>query len=463
MVRSFLALGLLVSSAASFLHAQPKSAAPIDIGTRLELFVDGFLIDQLGGEAKQRLQRPTPHDVVLVADRPWEGNTSAYFTVFQDGDLYRMYYRGAHFDEKARRATHREVTCYAESKDGLTWTKPNLGLFDFNGSKDNNIVWDGPGTHNFTPFKDHNPKAVADARYKALATGQGGLIAFKSADGIHWSPLADKAVITKGAFDSQNLAFWDPHQGKYRDFHRFFHSGVRDIMTCTSDDFLTWTAPVPLEYPGAPKEHLYTNAILPYQRAPHILLGFPTRYLAKTQQVEPVFMASRDGRTFQRFSQAIIPRTAPQDRDGNRSNYLAWGLLKLPGRDKELSVYATEAYYAGPGGRLRRFSYRLDGFVSVHAPAGGGELLTKPMCFQGEKLVLNVLTAAGGSVRVELQDAGGQAIEGRALADCQPVQVDSIAQVVTWKGGANLGNLVGKPVRLRFELKDADLFSFRFR
>ena len=70
-----------------------------------------------------------------------------------------MYYRGAHWDPKAKKATHREVTCYAESKDGITWTKPELGLFEFDGSKANNIVWDGGRTsHNFTPFRDTNPK-----------------------------------------------------------------------------------------------------------------------------------------------------------------------------------------------------------------------------------------------------------------------------------------------------------------
>src|SRR5262249_46209782 len=163
-------------------------------------------------------------------------------------------------------------------------------------------------------------------------------------------------VITRGAFDSQNLAFWDTQIGKYRDYHRAFR-GVRDIMTCTSDDFLTWTAPMFLEHGTAPRDHLYTNAILPYERAPHILLGFPTRFLPARQQTEPTFMSSRDGQAFLRWPEAIIPRTAPQDRDGNRSNYLAWGLVQLPGQEKDLSVYATEAYYTGPAGRLRRFRY----------------------------------------------------------------------------------------------------------
>jgi hypothetical protein len=430
---------------------------PEDVGSRVEPFVDDDLLDRLGGSAALRVQRPEPREVVLTADRPWEGNTSAYFTVFRDGDRYRMYYRGAHWDEKARKAAHREVTCYAESKDGITWTKPELGLFEFDGSKENNIVWDGGATsHNFTPFRDANPKCPPAGRYKALAGLRGGLTAFQSANGLRWQPMADRPVITKGAFDSQNLAFWDAHAGVYREYHRQFR-GVRDIMTSTSGDFLGWTDPTFLDYPGAAPEHLYTNAVLPCPRAPHVLVGFPTRFLPAREQTEPTFMASRDGTTFRRYAEAVIPTTAPADRDGNRSNYMAWGVLQLPGRDRELSVYAKERYYAGPGSRLRRFVYRLDGFVALAAGPDGGEAVTRPLRFRGSKLVLNYRAGAGGSVRVELQDAGGRPLEDYAAE----LRGDEVAGVVAWPKG-DLRPLAGGPVRIRFLLKDAELFSFRF-
>ena len=443
-----------------------SAAGPIEIGSRLELFVDDYLVDKMEGEAQLHLNKPEAQEVVLVTDRPWEGNTCAYYTIFQDGDVYRMYYRGSHFDEKTRKATHPEFACYAESKDGVHWTKPELGLIEFEGSKQNSIIWAGVGSHDFTPFKDANPSCAADARYKALGAGgrghKRGLYAFKSADGIRWSLMREEPVITKGAFDSQNLAFWDPVRGLYADFHRTFREGVRDIMTCTSADFLQWTDPVHLQYTGAPKEHLYTNAIRPYERAPHLLIGFPTRFLPKTQQVEPTLMTSRDGRTFHRWPQALIPITAPEDRDGNRSNYMTWGLVQLPGNDKQYSIYATEAYYTGPDSRVRRFTYRVDGFVSVHAGAQGGELVTKLLVFSGGKLAVNFVTREGGSVRVELQDADGRPIDRFALADSTELRGDAIEQPVAWKGGADVRSLAGKPIRLRLELRNADLFSFRF-
>jgi hypothetical protein len=443
------------------------AAEPIEIGDRLELFVDNHVIDEITGGAKLHLHKPVPKEVVLTTDQPWEGNTSAYYTVFPDGDLFRMYYRGSHYDVKTKKQTHPQVACYAESTDGIHWTKPELGIVEFEGSKANSIVWIGEGSHNFTPFKDTNPDCAPDARYKAFGSGKlggkYGLIAFKSADAVHWQIIGEAPVITKGAFDSQNLAFWDTVRGTYIDFHRQGRDGVRDIMTATSSDFKTWTEPVFLEYTGAPKQHLYTNAIMAYPRAPNILIGFPTRFHPeRNSQVEPTLMSSRDGRTFHRWPEALIPVTAPEDRDGNRSNYMAWGLLKLPSSDKEYSVYGSEAYYTGPDSRLRRFVYRVDGFVSVQATDAGGQLLTKPLKFTGDKLVINFTTNAGGSLRAQVQDAQGNAADGFALADCAELKGDAIEQTVTWKGSASLGDLAGKPIRLVFELKDADLFSFRF-
>jgi len=436
-----------------------STPAPINVGSRRELFVDDFLIERLSG-AELKLHKPEPRDVALVCDAPWEGNTSAYFTIFRNGDRFRAYYRGSHFDETKKRASHPEVACYAESKDGITWTKPKLGVCEFDGSKDNNIIWTGTGSHNFTPFKDTNPACAPDARYKALAGGstllngkkKSCLNALISADGIRWR-LLKEAVITAGAFDSQNLAFWDSVRGEYRAYWRIFSEKVRAIRTATSKDFINWENQADLKYVDSPPEHLYTNAVMPYFRVPHLFIGFPTRYQAKTQQVEPVFMTSRDGVLFRRWAEELIPITAPKDRDGNRSNYMTRGLLQLPGNDRELSVYATEAYYKGPASRVRRFTFRTDGFVSVHAP-GKAELLTKPLQFTGKTLELNVK----GNVRVEILDGNGK----RVLNESEPVTGDYVAHIVKWKRSSNLAALAGKTVRLRFELTNADLYSMKF-
>ena len=211
MTRSLILLSLLLVNASSL------ATDPIAIGSRRELFVDDALVEELAGKAALRLHPPTPQNVALTTDEPWEGNGTNYVTVFQDGAKFRMYYRGSHYsylDGKDRPNT-RDLYCYAESSDGIHWTKRELGLFAWNDSKQNNIVWDGVGAHGFAPFRDTNPNCPPEAAYKALGVGgsQHGLYAFQSPDGLHWTLIKPEPIITLGAFDSLNVAFWDAERG----------------------------------------------------------------------------------------------------------------------------------------------------------------------------------------------------------------------------------------------------------
>ena len=319
---------LLVLSLLGMVSSAPADdSGVVEIGTRRELFVDDFLIDRRDG-LELRLQAPLPREVVLEHDAPWEGSGCGYPTVFRDGEVVRMYYIAADLTnaDGSKMASRPLFACYAESRDGLHWTKPELGLFEFSGSKKNNIVWASPRLDNFTPFKDANPDCRPDERYKAVALGEGGLFAYKSTDGIRWSPLSERPIITKGAFDTQNNAFWDPVRQHYWCYVRDFHEGIRDIRVATSTDFRTWSGPERLAFLDAPDEPLYTNQVRPYDRAPHLFLGFPTRYNERrwspafdalpdpahrrarmkfsprfgTAITDGQFMTSRDGRTFHR-------------------------------------------------------------------------------------------------------------------------------------------------------------------
>jgi len=471
--------GLLASDRADA-ENDADSAAVRTLGLRRELFVDDFLLDAVQ-DAQLRLHHPVPREVAIEHGEPWEGNTCAYHTVFQDQDRYRMYYRGAHFDEHAKRSAHEEWYCYAESSDGIHWVKPHLGLFEFNGSKANNIVWAGIGAHNLAPFKDQNPDCPSASRYKAVGGNREGLHAFHSEDGIHWSLMSDGPVITQGAFDSLNLAFWDTIRQRYVAFFRDFRNGVRDIKTCTSEDFLHWTEPQWLEYPDAPAEHLYTNAITAYFRAPHIFVGFPKRFVPDRNPQQHVhggvsdglFMTSRDGKVFHRWHEAWVRPGLQPERWVNRNNLAAWGVVRtagtLPHTPDELSIYSTENYYRGTAVRLRRFTLRMDGFVSLHASAAGGEAVSPLLVFGPQpdgydlELVLNMSTSAAGSVRCEFQNAEGQPLPGFALDDCDVVYGDRIEHVVTWHGNPSVGKLAGRPVRIRWVLHDADVYSLQFR
>jgi hypothetical protein len=476
--RSYLHAAILTVSCWSLALA----ADPVSIGSNRELFVDDYLVESLKG-ATLELQQPREREVVIEHDEPWEGCASTYHTIFKDGDVYRLYYRGAQHDEETRKPTHKEVFCYAESKDGIHWTKPALGLVEFNGSKANNIILTGSASHNLAPFRDENPAATADEKYKAVGGVKGGLVTFKSPDAIHWNRISEKPVITKGYFDSLNTAFWDTTRGEYLEFHREYRDGIRDIMTCTSPDFAQWSDPKWVEYTGAPPQHLYTNAIVAYDRAPQILVGLPMRYVpgrnpekhSEDGVSDVVFMTSRDAKTFHRWNEAFIRPGMQSDRWVNRNNLPARGIVvtepDVPGGPQELSIYATEGYYRGPATRLRRYTLRLDGFVSVSGPAEGGELVTKPVIFATQdgdtagdvKLRINFATSAVGSLKCELQDEAGKPIPGFTLDECDEAYGDDVDRAVTWKGNGNLAALAGKPVRLRFVLRDADLFAIQFR
>ncbi len=483
-----------------------NDSASIDIGSRLELFVDDYLVDRLHG-AERVLQHPMPQEVSMRFDRPWEGNTSDMVTVFQDGDIYRMSYRGqGDFYGENEGNTHDSVTCYAESTDGISWTRPSLGIVEFEGSKDNNIILERYRAGNFQPFHDLNPDAPADARYKAVALEKmwEGLYPLKSADGIHWSLMADEPVITDGAFDSANLAFWDPVREEYREYHRDFRQDGepwqgdntgRDIKTSASKDFLDWPDPVWLKYSPGRVSELYTNGVQPYYRAPHIFLGFPARYSDRgwtestkalpqldnrelratmhprvgTAVTDGMFMSSRDGSSFDIWPESFIrPGLKIRENwfygDGFQNKGIAETKSTIEGAANELSIYVTEAYHqVDVTARLRRYTLRIDGFVSVSARMAGGELLTKPVVFEGSELVLNFSTGAAGSIRVELQNEGGHPIEGFGLDDCHEVWGDDLARTVKWGETTDVSSLAGQPLRLRFLLKDADLYSMQFR
>ena len=129
--------------------------------------------------------------------------------------------------------------------------------------------------------------------------------------------------------------------------------------------------------------------------------------------------------------------------------------------DDEVSLYVK--HNSGyPTVHMRRYTIRPDGFVSVSGPYSGGEMVTKPLVFSGNRLTANYATSAAGGLHVEIQTPDGHPIDGFALADCPEIIGDRIEGAVRWSGGEDVGRLAGKPVRLRFLLRDADLYSIRF-
>jgi len=488
-----------LSFAASLLVFAPSSVkgadAPIDIGSRRELFVDHFLIEKLDG-ARLQLHPPRDEGVALRFDQPWEGLFSGYATIVTDGNRFRAYYRGKAVSD--RDGSGSEITCCAESIDGVHWTRPEVGLFEVQGTKKNNVVLANaaPATHNFCPFLDGRPGVAADERFKALGgTMESGLVAWKSADGLRWQRLGAQPVITKAMvpfkymFDSQNVPFWSAAERKYLCYFRVFEDKIRRIVRSESTDFTHWSPPVLMEYrhPSgpAPIEHLYTNQTHPYFRAPHLYVAIAARFMPGRRVLsdEQAAAIKVNPGYFKDTSDAIFMTTRPAEGAGHvgyydrtflegfirggigpqnwvsRTNYPALNVVQTG--PAEMSVYVNQDY-AQPTAHLRRYSLRLDGFASLRADYHGGEMVTKPLVFAGRGLSLNFATSAAGGIRVELQDASGQPLPGFSLADCQEQIGNELDRVVNWKGGADVSALAGKPVRLRFVLKDADVFALQF-
>jgi hypothetical protein len=447
------------------------------VGTELQLFLDDQVIESMHN-LRQVLHSPCPKEVVLQLDRPYEDSTMYDPTVIRDGNRYRMWYR-ANFNAPPF------YTGYAESPDGIHWTKPKLGLIEYGASNENNIVWPVEGGKGMTLsfFRDDNPESRPDERYKAIGIGSETVGAKKRAllygmvspDGLHWrqaqaEPLV-RAPLDDPAFDSHNIALWDSARQQYLIYARgWVRHKVRDIRRFTSKDFRHWSEPQFLEFGGAPVEHLYKNAAVPYYRRPDIILMFPKRFLP-TRKADPnwredglsdiVFMFSRDGLHFdRRFMEAFI-RPGP-DMLNWHERAIEAGPTLVPTGSGEMSLYYMEHYRTATT-RIRRAALRTDGLVSLHAGYQEGWFESKPFRLSGTRLVLNHSTSAAGTIRVEIQDAAGQPLAGFGLADCAEIYGDEIKRQVSWRGSAELRRLSGQTVRLKVELKDADLFSFQFQ
>jgi hypothetical protein len=455
----------------------------IDIGTRRELFVDDFLLDEMR-DVRLDLQHPERREVAFTADAPWEDNVAGFSSVFRDGDAVKLYYRAGIPDLSNEDLIFMAMAVSTDG--GLTFTRPNLGLVEWEGSTQNNLLQAGGFPQTPPAFRDTNPNCPPGQQYKGLSAKWQELYCMVSPDGLHWKNIIDGPVEMSGTFDTINTAFWDACARRYRGYTRYFEnmnaetteegvlggkpSVVRAIQCSTSEDFIHWEPPLPLKYRDDESHiQLYTNSIVPCPGAEHIYVGFPNRYVQERKPNEDhpyfgvndaLFMASRDGLSWTRYLDAWVrPGLDPRNWT-ERNNYPTWGIVETS--PTEWSMYISE-HYRQPDAPclLCRLSVRPHGFMSLHAGYDGGEVITKPFLFGGRELRLNFSTSAIGSIRVEVQDEFGNPRPGFTLEDMDAIYGDRLDAPVAWKNGGDLSALIGTPVRLRFLLKDADIFAMR--
>ena len=476
---------------------------------------DMSIIDKDQTTAEFTVGTPVKKETVFVADKPWEAGFNHYANVICDNGKYRMYYltHGVN-EEKQEYADNMNGTtivilntfvCYAESDDGIHWEKPSLGLCEYEGSKENNILLrsvDKPEAggffDNFFVFIDTNPNCPPEKRYKATAYMHyyriGG---YSSADGIHWT--LEGIWDMPGKFDTLNVCWWDEQINKYvayiRDFHDIpdngdINAGIRDARRTESEDFVHWTTPELITFNETEDYPIYTNHVRRYYRNPDIYIGFPTRYEERKEWSDSfeqlcgkqhrlhvmkqcprygltvtdcVFMSSRDGLHFDKCDEALFTPGYEFDPNWIYGNcYLAYFMLETPvgdGENKELSMFVQQLYQHGSSGYLdiiERWTLRIDGFACYKAKYTGGKVVTKPFVFEGNEMFINFSTSAKGHIFITMRDE-----DGNEAKTCE-IFGDRIDRKVCFEN-ANLADFAGKAVTLEFEMKDAKLYAFEFK
>jgi len=450
----------------------------MNIGSAKQLFVDRALIASSRGITLTVNPPRKTGEECIIADRPWESHrVCAYNSVLEDGGVYKMWYDA--IDNEGGR-----WLCYATSSDGVRWDKPSLGIVEYHGSSDNNIVFPlerrshEPGC----VFIDTNPDCPPDARYKMVCTydGPGGNATYVclSADGLHWRPLSDKPSFRNS--DTGNVALWDEGIGRYVAYIRTW-TPMRMVGRCEFDDLADFGKEQVVfgyDQDDPPDVDFYTNAAVKYPFAENVYLIFPSAYLHYPEPpageyrndgpLDIRFAVSRDGINFTRPDRGPYIGLGVKGSWDDSALYMTTGMIRS---DDEIWQYyagydfthgAYEVEREKNKGAISRVVQRLDGFVSADAAYVGGELTTLPVVFSGKRLELNVDAGVAGSVQVEMLDDDGNPIPGFTLAEADAIKLNHIARTVTWHGKDDVSRLAGKPVRLRFVMRDAKLYAFQF-
>ena len=482
-----------LSSVTSF-----AQSTDIRIGTNKQLFLDHRFIDA-SENVQIVMNGPRKVGPVLKPDRRWEDfRLTSYFTILQDGELCRMYY--SCFSEDQWNFADADVTwrdyaflCYAESNDGIHWRKPNLGIVEYNGSKENNIlarsIVDG------TVFID--PSDAPERRYKILHTvgpHAGGLRLSTSADGIHFK-WADEPIKEWGP-DSQQNMFYDRRLGKHVAYLRarpsmkargYDDNLGRQVVRVELDDPTDWSEVEPRvvfqrDQRDSNQVDFYTNACVEYPWADDAYFMFPGLYhhfppeYGNDGLLDCSAAVSRDGKTWHRIDRRpyvalgeigewdamFIMMGVGMVRHGDTILQYYNGIDFGHGGTRAASKYSAIAKDRRRWGWIGAVEQRLDGFFSVDATNEGGSITTPPVIFQGNRLTLNLNASAAGMAHVELRDQTGTPLPAFALADCDPIMGNDVRHPISWGGNADVSTLNGKPVRIHIQMRSAKLYAFQF-
>ncbi len=477
-----IAWSLLAAAVTAGEPAGGKTGSLYDVADQRQLLVDEAFFEQASHVRLRLHPAQKTSEKILCPQWPWESATLNWFNVLEDPGVidrqarYRMWYEC--YDVAGWNSGDDTAFCYSESRDGIHWSKPALGLFEYQGSRQNNILFrqigQGSGrsrVHGTGVFRD--PTAPPEARYKAVSQGvwqdrtpPHRITGMFSPDGLRWTRYA-KPICDVFA-DSQDSCFWDPRIRKYVLYGRA-EGGVGRAESSDFSRFEPLRLVLNTNQHDPPDSSLYNPAAQKYAGAANVYLMFPSLYQHQPQTLDIRLATSRDGIhwTWPQQDAALVPLGAAD----SKTLYLGQGLIRAG--DEMWLYYSSSplqhneaelenlAKFGSPR-TFRRVVLGRDRFVSADAGRQGGYFVTPPLRFAGAVLRLNLETRPGGSVRVGLLDANGQAISGRGVADCLPITGDHLDAMVQWKQGTDVRDRANRPTRMRVELTDASLYGFEF-
>lgn len=481
-MRRFLPLILATSA----LAAPPRE--PVEIGTTPQFFIDDHIVDNRWS------LRPKREEVVRVFHVPKKhernplivggcGHPCAAREV--DTGLFKLWYQTSIWTRGEDENKVAYGIAYAESKDGLSWTRPELGLHEWKGTKANNVVWKGNADFRASgqqilqlPESARRGFRYIMAYHTAGAKrGNNGIHVVGSQDGIHWDKSSDSQVFDIPS-DTVNSIVWDPARGEYAMFCRpkdryltgqvgFLDSGEsRRIARIAGKDL--WS-----KWEGSPQTILVPDEVdlangfnrfygMPSRVHAGITFGFLWCFKLNTD-VWTELAWSRDGVALQRLP--ARPRLIDLGPEGAWDDGMTFGSPDWIEMGDEWWFYY--AGWDGPHGTPERQSgiglatLRKEGFVSLRGMSGGGVVATRTLKWPGGVLLVNA-DASKGELKVRVSDERRKIVPGFDYADCEPFTGDSAAHEVKWRG-ASLDSLRGKVLRFEFQLRDADLYTFRAR
>ena len=462
----------------------------INIGKKREVFWDNYIVDEEKSTTIFRSIKPEKKEVCFTFDKGGEPYGLTYHCIVKDEKGYKLYY--VCWNEwKSKEYNHEGARlAVIESQDGINWTRPCLNpdpQCDLE-----NVIMDYVNNGVFV-FLDPNPAVKPDEKYKAVMCewlpekDKHELWCYTSADGYNFKKSV--CMTDKGRFDSLNTVLWE--NGKYICYYRGVHGDeyIRDVRRMESVDFVNWSDFEYIKFDDNLDYPLYTNNISHYDSIDSMKIGFPVRYCERstdnwtenmkqmpsfenkktiadlqnsprtvTSATDAILITSRDGLRFKRYGDAFFtPDYETEDNWVYGDCYPAYGLVDgkddcyymyLPGNHRSLWKPKT----------MTRYEIKKDRFAASVAEYGEKILVTKPIIFEGEYLHLNFTTTAYGYIYVDVLDTNGNPISKQSFE----IFGDTVDRKISFSNGDSFGNFAGKPVRLRFRMREAKLYSMKF-